>query len=135
MDFQYKEHFSSVKVFINSFPASAITGVSVKTLGVNRNAYSLGDDISADVVPVSRGYEITLTRQPAPQDEFSVPESGFTLGIMDASSHTIYRGCAVKESSFSYSGGKLTALTIISNEKWEFKNYEYFGGAKCTAQI
>lgn len=122
-------------MFINSVPLSAVTDIKLTTTGSNRNYYAIGTGPSDKVVPVSRGYEIELTRSPARQDDFRLPSDGFSLGIMDASSHTIYRGCAVSRIDEKQFGGKQTVIKIVSNEKWEFNDYKYFGGAECTAEI
>lgn len=135
MDFQYKEHFSTSKVFINSYPVSAITDISMKMTGNSRNFYSLSEELYGEVIPINRGYEIKLTRLPASKDDFIIPNDGFTLSVMDADSHTIYRSCAVSETNNSQNGGKVVSLTIISNEKWEFPDFKYFGGAKCIVEM
>ena len=135
MDFRYKEHFSATKVFINSFPVSALTGINVVLKGTNRTFYSIKSEPSNKVVPVSRSYEITLKREPDKEDDFTLPQGEFTLSVMDAGSHTIYRGCAIDRTEESFSSPKSKTITIVSNEKREFSDYRYFGGRKCTAEV
>lgn len=133
MEFQYKEHFSSVKVYINSVPVSAVTDISVVLKGSSRSFYSISTGPSEKIIPLSRGYEITLIREPDEKDDFSLPEDGFTLSVVDSSGHTLFRGCAISRTEQTYAAGKKKIISIISNEKWEFKDFVYFGGGVCTA--
>ena len=128
MDFDYKEHFSSLRVYINSFPVSALTGIDITLKGANRNFHSIQKQPSNKVVPVSRSYEISLKREPDALDEFVLPSGEFTLSVMDGSSHTVYRGCAVAKTLQQYAPSNEKQILIVSNKKWEFNSYEYFGG-------
>lgn len=134
MDFDYKEHFSSLRVFINSFPVSALTGIDITLKGANRNFHSIQKQPSNKVVPVSRSYEISLKREPDANDDFTLPTGEFTLSVMDGSSHTVYRGCAVAKTVSRYAPSNEKEILIVSNKKWEFNSYKYFGGGECIAE-
>ena len=135
MNFDYKEHFSSVRVFINSFPVSALTGIDITLKGENRNFHSIQKQPSNKVVPVSRSYEITLKREPDANDDFTLPSGEFTLSVMDGSGHTVYRGCAIAKREQKYAPTNTKEVLIVSNKKWEFNSYRYFGGGECIAEI
>ena len=135
MNFDYKEHFSSLRVFINSFPVSALTGIDITQNGSNRSFYSIQKQPSNKVVPVSRSYEITLKREPDEDDDFILPSGKFTLSVMDSGAHTVFTGCAIAKTKEQYAPGDIKELLIVSNKKWEFKSYKYFGGDECIAEI
>ncbi len=135
MNFDYKEHFSSLRVFINSFPVSALTGINISQKGSNRSFYSIQKQPSSKVVPVSRSYEISLKREPDATDDFTLPSGEFTLSVMDGNAHTVFTGCALAETVEKYAPSDTKELIIISNKKWEFNSYKYFGGGECIAEI
>ena len=135
MDFDYKEHFSSLRVFINSFPVSALTGIDITLKGSNRSFYSIQKQPSNKVVPISRSYEITLKREPGKEDDFILPTGEFTLSVMDSNAHTVFTGCAIAKTTEQYAPTDTKEVLIVSNKKWEFDSYKYFGGGECIAEI